>query len=230
MKMLLTPAPLSAYLVTLFFTAVAILVTNRRGCSRLLRIIARNSFVLVLLLLVYQSVVVALASRPVSGSGSSSSVVPAPPALGSDRVVGGPSLSADFINRVLSAAGSPASGTGQSLYDLSVQYGVDDAYALATFWHESSYGKAGWAAVDHSLGNIVCAGYPTCNGRFRWYATWQEGYADFYRLIAREYVARGLVTLQAILPVYAPAGENDTAEYIRSLHAAMMAYRSGQLV
>jgi hypothetical protein len=183
-------------------------------------------FVLVVLMFVYQSVSVTLAHLP-----ASSSVVPAaPPAAGSDRVVGGPSLSADFINHVLAVADSPASGTGQALYDLSVQYDVDDAYALATFWHESTYGKAGWAFTDHSLGNIVCAGYPTCNGRFRWYATWQEGYEDFYRLIAREYAARGLVTLETIIPVYAPSSENDTAEYINTLRYAMHSYRSGQLV
>ena len=33
-------------------------------------------------------------------------------------VLGGPSLSPDLINQVLSMAGSPAAGTGQSPYDL----------------------------------------------------------------------------------------------------------------
>jgi hypothetical protein len=230
--MTLTPAPVSAYLVTFLAAGMAVLVTNRRGCMRLLRIIARNVFVLVIVLFLYQSTVEALALLPASSLSSLSAVksAAAPPALGSDRVVGGPSLSAGFINHVLAVAGSPAAGTGQALYDLSVQYDIDDAYALATFWHESSYGKAGWAFTDHSLGNIVCAGYPTCNQRFRWYASWQEGYADFYRLIAREYVARGLVTLDTIIPVYAPSVENNPAEYIKSLRDAMLAYRSGQLV
>jgi hypothetical protein len=221
--MTLAPAPLSAYVVTLLATVFSILVTNRRGCSRLLRIIARNSLVLVLVLFAYQSVSITLVHLPASPS------VPAAPTI-ADGVVGGPSLSADFINHVLTVADSPAAGTGQALYDLSVQYRIDDAYALATFWHESSYGKAGWAFTDHSLGNIVCAGYPTCSGRFRWYASWQEGYEDFYRLIAREYAARGLVTLDTIIPVYAPATENDTAEYISTLRNAMHAYRLGQLV
>src|SRR6266550_1887177 len=36
-------------------------------------------------------------------------------------VVGGPSLSPDVINQILASAGSPAAGTGQGLYDLSVQ-------------------------------------------------------------------------------------------------------------
>src|SRR5437879_10008163 len=46
-------------------------------------------------------------------------------------VVGGPSLSADFINQLLATASSPAVGTGQGLHDLSVRSGIDDAYALA---------------------------------------------------------------------------------------------------
>jgi len=220
--MTLAPAPLSAYVTTLLACVMAILVTNRRGSSRWLRIIARNLFLLVVFLYVFQSVALTLAHWPVRS-------VSATPAA-ADSVAGGPSLSADFVDRVLVTAGSPAAGTGQALYDLSVQYDVDDAYALATFQHESTYGKYGAGAVNHSLGNIVCAGYSTCNGRFRWYASWQEGYEDFYRLIAREYVSRGLRTVEAIEPVYAPASENNTAEYIHTVVLTIRAYRSGQLV
>jgi len=79
-------------------------------------------------------------------------------------VVGRPSLSADFINQVLASAGSPAAGTGEGLYDLSMQSGIDDAYALAVFQKESSFGRYGAGFDNHALGNIVCAGYPTCTG------------------------------------------------------------------
>jgi hypothetical protein len=123
-------------------------------------------------------------------------------------VVGGPSLSADFINQTLASAGSPAAGTGQGLSDLSRQYQIDDAYALAVFEKESSFGRYGAGFEDHALGNIVCAGYLTCNGRFRSYPRWEVGYDDFYRLITREYVARGLDTVETITPVYAPSSEN----------------------
>src|SRR5689334_15162924 len=61
-------------------------------------------------------------------------------------VVGGPSLSASFINQVLSTANSPAAGTGQVFYAQSVSTGIDDAYALAFFQHESTFGKFGVAA------------------------------------------------------------------------------------
>jgi hypothetical protein len=143
-------------------------------------------------------------------------------------VVGGPSLSADFINQILAAVSSPAAGTGQGLYDLSVQSGIDDAYALAVFEKESSFGRYGAGFEDHALGNIVCAGYPTCNGRFRSYPSWKDGYADFYQLIRGEYVARGLSTVEQITPVYAPSSENDTALYVQQVRASLVAFRSAQ--
>jgi hypothetical protein len=143
-------------------------------------------------------------------------------------VVGGPSLSVAFINQVLATAGSPAAGTGQALHDLSVQFGIDDAYALAVFGKESSFGRYGAAFENHALGNIVCAGYPTCNGRFRCYPSWEDGYADFYQLIRGEYVARGLSTVETITPVYAPSVENDTGLYIQQVRQAMLAFRQAQ--
>ncbi len=147
---------------------------------------------------------------------------------GGMSVVGGPSLSASYIDGVLKDAGSPAVGLGGRLSALSEQYHIDDAYALATFRKESTYGTAGMATVTHSLGNIICAGYPTCYGRFRSYQTWDQGAEDFYRLVAREYVGRGLSTVEAIIPVYAPSVENNTQQYIGDIRSFMMAFRSGR--
>jgi hypothetical protein len=143
-------------------------------------------------------------------------------------VLGSPSLSADLINQVLASAGSPAAGTGQALYNLSAQFGIDDAYALAVFGKESSFGKYGAAFEDHALGNIVCAGYPTCNGRFRCYPSWEAGYQDFYRLISQEYISHGLSTVETITPVYAPSSENDTGLYIQQVRQSMQAFRQAQ--
>jgi hypothetical protein len=143
-------------------------------------------------------------------------------------VVGDPSLSADFVNQILVSAGSPAAGTGQGLYNLSVQSGIDDAYALAVFGKESAFGKYGAAFEDHALGNIVCAGYLTCNGRFRWYPNWEAGYEDFYQLISRDYVARGFSTVETITLVYAPSSENDTGLSIQQICQSMLAFRSAQ--
>src|SRR5260370_41789289 len=44
-----------------------------------------------------------------------------PPPAG-NSVVGSPTITADFINQMLTKYGSPAAGTGQDLYNLGVQY------------------------------------------------------------------------------------------------------------
>ena len=206
---------------------LAVLVTNRRYCPRILKILARNGLVVSFFLLSYECVLSSSLTAPRSVSSSVSTPVLAP--ASGDSIVGGPSLSASFVNRVLARAGSPAVGTGQALYDLSVKYRVDDAYALSTFQHESTYGKYGYGAADLSLGNIICAGYATCNGRFRRYVSWEEGYEDFYRLIAREYVARGCRTLTCIVPVYAPPSENNTDGYIQTVRMQIVRFRVGLL-
>lgn len=146
-------------------------------------------------------------------------------------VIGGPTLSAAFVDRVLEAASSPAKGKGQVLCTLSQKYHIDDAYALAVYAHESSYGTKGVALLTKSLGNIICTvGYPSCSGRFRSYATFEAACEDFYRLIAVEYIAgRGVTTVEQITPIYAPAKENNVRAYIRAVVSLMAAYRAGRL-
>ena len=144
-------------------------------------------------------------------------------------VVGQPSISADFINRVLDSYHSPARGKGQALYDYGVKYGIDPAYALAFFMHESSFGTTGVARVTRSLGNIrVSAGYQNYQG-YRLYHTWEEGFEDWYKLIADQYIEQwGLTTVDQIVPVYAPSSDNnDVAAYIQAIKTAVDTWRSG---
>jgi len=163
-------------------------------------------------------------------------VAPAPAVLLSS-VLGPPALSASFINRVLEAYHSPAAGTGQALYDLSRNSGIADEYALAFFWHESSFGTTGVARVTRSLGNIRCSWGYRCIDGYRAYATWQAGYEDWYRLIKDGYVSGQVsrkcpcVTLQQIIPVYAPASDhNDEGAYIAAVLSAVLAWRAGWVV
>jgi hypothetical protein len=147
-------------------------------------------------------------------------------------VQGQPSLTPQFIDAILHQAQSPAQGTGQSLYDLSKQYGIDDAYALAFFKHESQYGTTGVARLTLSLGNIRCsAGYQCIQG-YRAYASWQVGYADWYRLIAYTYIAQWhLTTVEQIIPVYAPSDDgNDVPGYIAAVKQAVTTWREGQAI
>lgn len=146
-------------------------------------------------------------------------------------VRGAPTLSAAFVNQVLAAAHSPAQGTGDTLYALSKQYGIDNAYALAFFQHESQFGTTGMARVTHSLGNIRCsAGYACVNG-YRAYTSWQAGEQDWYSLIADLYVRQWhLTTIEQILPVYAPTSDgNDVAAYIAAVEQDVTRWHRGEV-
>jgi hypothetical protein len=144
-------------------------------------------------------------------------------------VVGKPSIDAAFINKVLEYYKSPASGKGQILYDEGLKYGIDPAYALAFFMQESMFGTKGVATVTHSLGNIrTTAGYQDYKG-YRAYKSWEDGFKDWYQLIANVYVnQRGLYTIDQIIPVYAPSTDNnDEAAYIRGVKLAVERWRQG---
>ena len=111
--------------------------------------------------------------------------------------------------------------------------GINPEIALAFFVHESTAATApGWAGWKpdgrntHNVGNIICAGYATCWGRFRDYASWDEGIADWYHLIAVEYIAgRGHRTAADVIPVYAPSVENDVSGYIGAVRALVQQWR-----
>lgn len=159
----------------------------------------------------------------------------APP--GETSIVGAPSLTIEEIDAILAAYGSPAAGNGRDFYNLGVDYGIDPAYAVAFFIHESSAGTAsGWAGIKpdgsttHNVGNIICAGYATCFNRFRDYSSWSEGIEDWYKLIAVEYIeGRGAYTVEQIIPIYAPSFENNVPGYIQSVNSLVQGWRAGNL-
>lgn len=148
------------------------------------------------------------------------------PATGSS-VVGSPSLSAAKIDQILSNAGSPAVGTGQTFYNDSVQYGIDDAYALAFFHHESGFGTNGAATQTLSMGNINCTSGYSCIGRFRAYSSWDAGINDWYRLIKTVYISQGHTTVESIIPIYAPSSDgNNESGYISAVESDVQNWRT----
>ncbi len=147
-------------------------------------------------------------------------------------VVGAPTLTAAFINRVLAAYHSPALGTGQALYDLGVQYGIDPAFALAFFFHESGFGTQGEARSSLSLGNLRCIPNFTCQDGYAWFPTWEAGFAAWYSLISNLYVKQwGLTTVSQIIPRYAPPTDNNNdAAYIAAVEQAIDTWHAGKVL
>jgi len=195
----------------------------------------RSTVVTLLLALV---LLLALSYFGNTGHVPSSSAAPATPAgslapgvVSSSSILGRPSLSVAFVNRVLSAYHSPAAGLGSVLYADSLTYGIDDAYPLAFFLHESSMGNAGMATSTHSLGNIRCTPGWSCIGGYRSYATWADGFHDWFRLMISEYLPRHLSTVPTIIPVYAPSADhNDEHAYIAAVLSAVSAWRTGRVL
>ena len=151
-----------------------------------------------------------------------------------DLVLGPPSLTAEQIDEILERYGSPAQGVGEISVSLSMEYCIDVAYLLGFFRHESTFGTApNWAGLKpgglttHNVGNITCAGYATCAGRFRDYPNWEEGIRDWFRLILEEYVAgRGTITLEEIIPIYAPkADRNNPDAYVKAVRGYIQEWR-----
>lgn len=144
---------------------------------------------------------------------------------GVTSVVGPPTISAARIDEILRLYNSPAVGTGEVWIAEGLQYNINPVYALAFFMHESNLATnpewSGWkqdGSTTHNVGNIICAEYSRCYGRFRDYPDWQTGIHDWYRLIAEEYIdQRGVSTVESIVPIYAPENENDVAGYIASV-------------
>jgi hypothetical protein len=141
-------------------------------------------------------------------------------------ITGGPSLSAGQVDTILSRAGSPAAGTGQTFYEQSLQTGINDAYALGFFQHESNMGLKGWAVVNKSIGNIRCTAGYDCNGGYRAYGSWADGVTDWFNLIKNLYIDTWhLATVEAIIPRYAPTSDhNDEQGYINSVVATVANY------
>ena len=147
-------------------------------------------------------------------------------------ILGAPSVSADFINRVLVTYHSPASGSGQAIYDDGVQFGIDPVFALAFFMHESSFGRAGIAVDSRNPGNIRCLPNVVCRDNFAWFSSWADGFSAWYALIRNLYVNQWhAVTVAQIIPHYAPTSDhNDESAYISAVLHAVEVWRSGSVL
>ena len=157
---------------------------------------------------------------------------PIPTKLGPYSVVGKNSLSVDFMNRVLAYYHSPAAGKAQALYDDGAKYGLDSAYALAFFMHESLFGTTGVARVTLSLSNMRCVPGYRClqeHGGYAIFNNWEQGFEAWFKLIRNLYVSYwGRVTVDQIIPKYAPNSDgNNEAAYIATLKHTVDTWRAG---
>jgi hypothetical protein len=154
-----------------------------------------------------------------------------------DSVQRAPTVSAQFIDQLLCTYPtienhSPACGTGQNIYNLGVQYGIDPAVPLGFFWEESNFGTKGEAAKSHSLGNLRSSPLEAfeADGYAQFY-DWQTGEKAWFVLIHDLYIKQwGLTTVPAILQRYAPSGDgNNPSHYAQVVESSVSLWRSGKV-
>src|SRR5216684_1562717 len=167
-----------------------------------------------------------------NSNGPADPKTPIPTNPGPYSVLGPNSLSVGFMNQVLAYYHSPAAGKAQALYDEGVKYGLDSAYALAFFMHESSFGTTGVARVTLSLSNMRCVPQFPClneNGGYAIFSNWEQSFDAWFKLIRNLYVAIwGRVTVDQIIPKYAPNSDgNNEAGYIATLKHTISTWRAG---
>lgn len=146
--------------------------------------------------------------------------------------IGAPTISLATFAHFLQKNNSPAYPEAASMYQNCLKLSCDPAVALAFFNHESSMGTMGAAVGHKSFGNIRCtAGWP-CDysgggGGFKIYSTWTEGLIDWANLLEVYASKFKLYTLEQIIPVYAPAEDNNVpALYISTVKSLVDQYRA----
>jgi hypothetical protein len=140
---------------------------------------------------------------------------PAPGQIPGDVIARSPTVTVSEIERVLERVNSPILPYAGDVYVSGVQYGIDPVFALAFWMKESREASDGSvAASDHNPGYTEgLSGDPRC-GRWACWPTWPEGIAGWFHYMRVFFVDRGIVTVESILPIYAPSSENNTSGYI----------------
>ncbi len=152
----------------------------------------------------------------------------------------GCSLSAEEVEAVLKAYNSPAVGVGEASVGFCKEYGIDNAYWLAQFIHESTAGTAGAAVETANTGNIIGSYNGHQKGRFRDYqGDWKMGTQQHFQLLAcyqsggAESFCDGLYsgkkhdTIVDAIATWAPAeDQNDPASYAAAVQKDVSNWRA----
>jgi hypothetical protein len=142
-------------------------------------------------------------------------------------LVSAPRIARPAFAAVLTAAHSPAALYADSCYAAIVAQGIDPAIGLAMFGHESGYGLRGVATRTRNWGNLrksMGRAHHVADG-WAWYSTWADGAAD-WALLMRAYVGRGVATVRAAIPVYAPSSDgNAPSAYIDAVLVAVASWQ-----
>jgi Mannosyl-glycoprotein endo-beta-N-acetylglucosaminidase len=173
--------------------------------------------------------------QPITNTTTTPAVtVPATPATSyaadGYTIIGKPTISAAFIDKILTLYHSPAAGKGQALYNAAVKAHMDPVFALALFMHDSIFGTVGMARVTRSLGNLPASDSATCHCQdfhgYRQYESWEAGFSDWYQFMQSRYINQNITTIGQIVPDYSISKDPATiAAFIKTVEARVDLWR-----
>lgn len=142
-----------------------------------------------------------------------------------DSFIGPPTLPAETVDKIFARMGSPMVGTGKVVEQASRQANIDDAFALAVWWVETSDGAAGVGRADYNPGSVRgSAGYPAAFDGYTVYASYAEGITDWFSLLRSRYVDRGLTSVYTLSRPY--VGTSSSDQWAAKVVNYMLRYRS----
>jgi hypothetical protein len=139
-------------------------------------------------------------------------------------VVGKPTLPAATVDAIFKDLGSPMSGTGQVVEQVSRQTNIDDAFALAVWWTETNDGAAGVGLADKNPGSVRGSiGYPSAFDGYTIYPSYSAAIVYWFNMLKNMYVNRGLNTVYRISYPY--VGTASSPLWAGKVVALMFKYR-----
>jgi DNA repair ATPase RecN len=145
------------------------------------------------------------------------------------------------INSELNKAGSPLTGQGQFIIEMSQKYGIPVEIALAMWKVEGNYGTAGAAVANKNPGNLRASPFAAgTNGGFALFDSWQAGIEGFFKLLSEntfgyktdvdKYKGGDLSALLDLIKTYAPAGDNNNPQTYYDSVVAMIRATACQVI
>jgi hypothetical protein len=138
-----------------------------------------------------------------------------------------PTVTVSEVALVLQRVNSPILPFAGDVYFYGIQYGIDPVFALAIWMKESREASDGSvAAPDHNPGYTEGLGNDPRCGRWACWPTWPEGIAGWFHYMRVFFVNRGYVSINTILPIYAPPSENNTNGYLNFVAQQVATWRA----
>ncbi len=142
----------------------------------------------------------------------------------SSTVVGASTLPAATVDAIFRRYGSPMAGTGQVVEQAARQSNIDDAFALAVWYTETTDGEAGVGLADRNPGSVRgSTGYPAAFDGYTIYPSYAAAIVAWFQLINARYVSSGLTSVYTIAHPY--VGTSSSGQWAAKVMNLMARYR-----